>query len=269
MDKMEKINIETALCMAEIDKNDLLPISWLEKGYTASNAVARVSVFRYEHGSPIHTPQPYYGTGWLIGKQHIITNHHVINAREENEPNAEPEDLELQAKHTLVEFHYNPPENLGQKITVDSLQAFCESGSDPDLDFAILKLTQPVRTPLTLNPTYLQTHVNEKHMPVNIIQHPEGGKQMIGCRNNSASRIEKTDVLYYCDTLRGSSGSPVCNDNWLVVALHKCYIDIQTPLMYQGLPVYQVNVGTRIDKIIGYLKANNPKVWMEINASSQ
>ncbi|MCW3999674.1 MAG: serine protease [Candidatus Bathyarchaeota archaeon] len=267
MDKQEKIDREPVHCMAVINENDLVPKSWLEIGCNASNSVARISVFRYEHGLPVQTPLPYYGTGWLIGRQHIITNHHVINAREDGEKNASIEDLALQAKHAIVQFDYNPPLSEGKKLTVDSLQTFCECGSDPDLDFAILKLAQPFRSPLTLNPTYLKLHSSQKQIAVNIIQHPEGGKQMISLRNNSACRLEESDLLYYSDTLFGSSGSPVFNDDWQAIALHKCFMDTPEPLMYQGIPAYQVNMGTRIDKIIEYIKTKSPQVWSEINAN--
>ena len=55
---------------------------------------------------------------------------------------------------------------------------------------------------------------------VNVIQHPNGEPKQLALREN---RIvdELEDFLHYeTDTAPGSSGSPVFNDQWEVVALH-------------------------------------------------
>jgi len=63
---------------------------------------------------------------------------------------------------------------------------------------------------------------------VNVVQHPGGRVKQIAIRNNrlldlpGESDGEKLDpyFLYEADTEKGSSGSPVFNDQWEVVALH-------------------------------------------------
>src|SRR5207302_10369065 len=54
-----------------------------------------------------------------------------------------------------------------------------------------------------------------------IIQHPEGRDKQIAVRNNDIIDISLADVIIYkSDTAQGSSGSPVFNNEWQLIALH-------------------------------------------------
>ena len=55
---------------------------------------------------------------------------------------------------------------------------------------------------------------------LNIIHHPEGDYKQLSIRENKFKKILPTTVWYESDTAPGSSGSPVFNDQWQVVALH-------------------------------------------------
>jgi V8-like Glu-specific endopeptidase len=55
---------------------------------------------------------------------------------------------------------------------------------------------------------------------VTIIQHPSGGPKQIALNENRVTNIYRHYLQYTTDTLPGSSGSPVFNDDWKVVALH-------------------------------------------------
>lgn len=55
---------------------------------------------------------------------------------------------------------------------------------------------------------------------MNIIQHPGGGPKQIGLYHNTVVFAGEGRVQYLTDTLPGSSGAPVFNDTWQVVALH-------------------------------------------------
>jgi endonuclease G, mitochondrial len=61
--------------------------------------------------------------------------------------------------------------------------------------------------------------------PVNIVQHPKGELKQIAIRNNTLLDLPEDPGLdklahYETDTEQGSSGSPVFNDQWEVIALH-------------------------------------------------
>jgi V8-like Glu-specific endopeptidase len=55
---------------------------------------------------------------------------------------------------------------------------------------------------------------------VNIIQHPSGGPKQVALYHNLVTAVGDGRVQYLTDTLPGSSGSPVFNKQWQVVALH-------------------------------------------------
>src|SRR5919202_1710354 len=55
---------------------------------------------------------------------------------------------------------------------------------------------------------------------VNIIQHPGGEPKQLALRENQLVDVLPDFLHYETDTAPGSSGSPVFNDQWEVVALH-------------------------------------------------
>jgi len=55
---------------------------------------------------------------------------------------------------------------------------------------------------------------------VTIIQHPMGGPKQICLTDNKVINIFDGKLQYTTDTMPGSSGSPVFNDQWRVVAIH-------------------------------------------------
>jgi endonuclease G len=255
-----------------IHQDDLLAYRWLQDALDVGNSVARLTITRYEAGQPVSHPGAagpiqYRGTGWLIGQQYVITNHHVINARSSSEPNASESDLELQAVNAQIQFDYDSVGTEGPPVQVDSLIAWSGWNADPSLDFAILKLREAsARTPLTLAPRAL-LEAGSRILPVNIIQHPGGNPKALGIRNNLVSSLEEWELRYFTDTMHGSSGSPVCNDNWQVIALHHATLYVDKKLNFQGKPTAWLNRGVRIDRIIDHLEENYPGEWSEIGAS--
>ena len=61
----------------------------------------------------------------------------------------------------------------------------------------------------------------------------------------------------------GSSGSPVFDDQWRVVALHRGSTMV-TNVQFQGKSVAYVNVGTQLAAIQADLKANYANLWTKI-----
>lgn len=246
-----------------VHKDDMLAFSWLERALTVGKSVARLTVRRYDNG--IASGTLYYGTGWLLGRQYLITNHHVINARTEGENDASEADLRLQATHMQVQFDYDGQNVMGDLIALAELCAWATRNGDTALDYAIVKLAEPsTRMPLTLAPSALIA-LGEKQLPVNVIQHPGGQPKMLGIRNNQVHELTQWELSYFTDTEGGSSGSPVCNDAWHVVALHRRWNQfINQNVVFQGKPTAWDNRGTRIDRIIDDLERNHATLWQDI-----
>ena len=90
---------------------------------------------------------------------------------------------------------------------------------------------------------------------VNILQHPGGGAKRLAMRNNAVARVDDSLIAYWTDTDYGSSGAPVFDDNWQVIALHRAYEE-RSGLTYLGRNVGGANVGSRITKIVEHLSAS-------------
>lgn len=82
-----------------------------------------------------------------------------------------------------------------------------------------------------------------------MLGHPRGRSKRYGIRNNLVSGGTDTDLRYFTDTEFGSSGSPVCNDRWEVVALHRGATYVEG-VQFQGKPTAYVNVGTHLEVIL-------------------
>lgn len=247
----------------EIFRNDLLPIGFLAAAQKVASSVARLIVPRFDNGQPKFRLSGervrYLGTGWLLDQSHIMTNHHVMNARDSLEADASESDLQLQGQNTLVQFDFDSEDADMNEQTVTKLVH-----SNKQLDYAILELTEVTkRSSLTLWQNEVTLPSNQV-IPVNIVQHPGGASKQIGMRNNLAARITDLDLAYFTDTKGGSSGSPVCNDQWQVIALHKASTRMFGALEFQGKTTEWVNIGTRIDRIIEDLKSNHGALWSSI-----
>jgi V8-like Glu-specific endopeptidase len=173
----------------------LLPISWLEIGLQRSRSVAKVK--RADHT---------YGTGFLIRDNWFLTNHHVLGTVDE-------------ARTTIVQFNYQKdtdgrdfePVNFeldpdaGFKTSVEHDWTLVRVKGDANTEWGVLDL-QPV-----------EIKVNDR---ANIIQHPGGEVKQIALYHNIIAYVDNTRVQYLTDTLPGSSGSAVFDDEWRVIALH-------------------------------------------------
>jgi endonuclease G, mitochondrial len=184
---------------------DYIGVAWLEAGRIASNAVARI-IFR--DGRAL-------GTGFLVSERLLLTNNHVITSR----------DL---ATGLLVEFRYEL--RLGEtapapiRFELDP-NAFFETDERDDLDFTLIALGRQLTPGANLAdfgccPISASSAKHSVGEPVTIVQHPDGDYKQVVLRENRIVHRGGTVLHYIADTEGGSSGSPVFNDAWQVVALH-------------------------------------------------
>lgn len=244
-----------------IHQNDMLSFSFLEGGVRAGNAVARLRVIKYINGSPVQGAGgnvTFSGTGWLLSKELLITNHHVINARDETEPDAAISDLNLQGAYMCADFDFNADNMVPVTVYMKSLEAFNE-----ELDFAILRLKEPLnRIPPARFPHEIPP-IAADPLPVNIIQHPFGHAKKVAIRNNHIFKTEYPRVFYFTDTEKGSSGSPVFDDSWRIIALHRAS-QLVEDVNYQGKSTGWVNEGIQLKAIFEWLKTQHASLYGEI-----
>lgn len=246
-------------------RHALLPDSFVALAGLRARSVARLSVTSFEAGAarlfPSGSPIGFFGTGWLIGKRHLITNWHVITARTSGEAEPDAADLALQVAQMKVQFDYVSKDAQPPAAAVKGL-----AHGNRTLDYAVLELAQEEpRDPLPLVAT-LPAIDADNPVAANIIQHPAGEPRQFGIRDNLVAVIQETDLAYFTDTAGGSSGSPVCDDQWRVIALHKASSAQFGNFSFQGKSTAWVNTGTLITAICDDLRQNAPQLWSAVGA---
>lgn len=177
-------------------ESTLLPISFLEVGLQRSKAVARV---RLSDGE--------LGTGFLTVGNIFVTNHHVLKNKE-------------QAGDAVIQFNYqNTASGLDLEPTVFSLAPENGFATSEKEDWTLVPVKGDAgkdwgEIALTQIDNY------EKIKYVNIIQHPGGEPKQIALYHNIVAYADDKVFQYLTDTRPGSSGSPVFDNKWRVVALH-------------------------------------------------
>lgn len=197
---------------------------WLDLALKAANSVARVKL---SNGS---------ASGFLIGDDVFMTNNHVL----ENEADA---------RNSTLQFNYRLLPD-GDSAPWDEWQ--CDPDdlfkTNPDLDYSIVSVKP--KNGQTAGQAWgyfdlrhgVQPQVNQR---VNIIQHPQGRFQQIAFRDNQVKSVETQFMQYLTDTDYGTSGSPVLDDWFNVLALHNQRVrDPNNPNRYYR------NQGFRIDAIL-------------------
>ena len=157
------------------------------------------------------TEKSYTGTGFLIAPNTILTNHHVLYDHEDNV---------RRMRRVSVWFDYEFDKN-GQLRRPEVYECDVETiDGEFSHDWAIVRTRKAVSSAYPIMNLQPKKPV-EVHDYVYIIQHPEGRPKVIALHHNNVEFVDADRVQYKTDTLQGSSGSPVCNEFWEVIALHR------------------------------------------------
>ena len=85
---------------------------------------------------------------------------------------------------------------------------------------------------------------------LNVIQHPRGRRKEVALQSNTVTNIFTNHIRYSTDTEPGSSGSPVLNNAWDLVALHHAAGSKDSSGNWQD------NQGVRVDKIAADIRSS-------------
>ncbi len=250
--------------------------SALEKVINESNAALDVLVWRTRLAEiegrvcRIEIKKKAKGTGFLVGADRVLTNWHVVNKIEEQSATYGPSDVVLRFDYKRLEDGTELSEGreyglvtTGNDWLLDhcpwsavDLQTDPKSGNPgPDeLDYALLRVDG---TPgedaqgekvMAGSPAPPRGHIpfpDEPHdfppdTPLFIVQHPEGAPLKLWLDTKAVIGLYGEDrrVRYHTNTLNGSSGSPVFDQNWNLVALHHSGDPASIlPTYNEGIPI--------------------------------
>ncbi len=241
LDKVSNWNIPdyAELEVLTLEKSTLLPITFLEVGMEKARSVAKVEI---KIGSNTNV-----GTGFLCrfpesNKVYFITNYHVISERNK-------------IPFTNIVFNYEETVAGGIKQTETfkiNKDGIWITSPVHELDVSIFEIINESDTLKNYGYIDLFDVDIPKNEFVNIIQHPGGQSKQLALYHNVVTASSTRTIQYLTDTLKGSSGAPVFNSSWDVVAIHHSgglLKKDEGPLPY-GFK--SRNEGIRINAIINY-----------------
>jgi endonuclease G, mitochondrial len=216
-----------------INTPDFVDVRYLEAGSRASHAVGRVDI-RDHAGRVIG-----FGTGSLVTSRLLLTNHHVL-------PDADT------AAASEIEFNFEDGVD-GQPLKpvafpLDPTTFFL---ADEKLDFALVAVGGSPQdlAAFGCNPPIAAQGKAIAGDFITIVQHPEGQKKQVALRDNRVVDVLDDFLHYEADTQPGSSGSPVFNDQWELVALHHASVPAPD---HPELGKF-VNEGIRVSQLLAFI----------------
>lgn len=192
------------------ETRDFLSVEFLERGLMVNRCVGRVV-------TDLGGGRRSFGTGFMVSPRLLLTNWHVLKTKET-------------AAVSTVEFEYQL-DSMGNPRTPQRfrLEPAAFYLSHRDLDFALVAVEETSSQNKKVQDLGWCRLIPQEGKailgnPVNIIQHPLGEMKQVIIRENKLVDLPPhpldTFAHYEGDTEPGSSGSPVFNDQWEVIALH-------------------------------------------------
>jgi len=236
---------EETLEVLTMEQSTLLHVNFLAKGLRRSKSVGKVEI-------KIGSNRYSVGTGFLFkikGLEDLffITNYHVINDKKYIERTRIIFDYELDIEGNTVPSRSFKIDETGPW--------YCSEIKENDA--TIFKLIDEDDTLTEYGWIELKEIEIAQNDFVNIIQHPEGEMKQISLYHNIVTNTNERVVQYLTDTLKGSSGSPVFNSDWEVVALHHSGGGSKPGEPELPAGIKSRNEGIFINKIIQFVKDNH------------
>jgi V8-like Glu-specific endopeptidase len=222
-------------------------LTWYIRGLDRCRSVARIETEN----------QDGLGTGFLVRgtdlhpdlpKTVLITNGHVI-------PEGLDADAAVVAFHAPSEAHHGP-----QRFRVRR-QWWYASSTAPNVDTTLLELHGLPADVTPVPIARMAPALNPGSAPrAYVIGHPRGLEQpQFSLQDNRILGMNESRLHYRSPTEPGSSGSPVFDKNWDLIALHHAGSMEMTRL--DGQPgLYAANEGILTSAIIDALRENPPQI---------
>lgn len=189
----------------------LQDVGELKAALKRTSAVCRVEI-----------PGGRYGTGFLIARDLVLTNYHVLNF----EGRETEQQMRENALRSRLRFGYISAERgeeaKGQEFMLDPQNPILASSPIAELDFALLRVENKIEQAEDIEPVEYSLDAPSLYTTLNMIQHPEGKTMKLALSGNGVTwKSDDARLIQYATAAaEGSSGSPCFNDEWKVVAIH-------------------------------------------------
>ncbi|WP_209008984.1 trypsin-like serine peptidase [Pseudovibrio japonicus] len=222
--------------------SDIFPINYLSRGATAARSICKVQVYREGH-----IPSGA-GSGFLVAPNLLLTNNHVIRSRKS-----------AARSSAIFRYEMNEEFKLDRGIAFSLTDEIFFTSPSNELDFSFVSVEEDTKEQVALSDFGFlkllpQSGKAVNGEPVSVIHHPNGGLKSLSLRNSKIMSVKDHFITYSSDTLPGSSGAPVLNDQWLPVALH--HRSVAHPSQRNR---WIANRGIRISAILDYLELHASK----------
>ena len=268
-----------------IDEADFLPAHFLEEGAATQRAVARIALRVAHAGLPAGNG---WGTGFMVSPSLLMTNNHVIPTKSFADKVRAEFNYQLDmdgSAETPDRYNFNEDNffytNAALDFTIIRVKAkplfATHLTAVPTVNAGALRrdaMTAAVNNEAIAR-SLTSTHINTNLVPffpripgniwgwiplddgqfyalgehLNVIQHPRGRRKEIALQDNVIDDVRTNHVRYTSDTEPGSSGSPVFDNSWDIVALHHAGGEFSNGKWVN-------NQGVRMDRIVAHLKSN-------------
>jgi V8-like Glu-specific endopeptidase len=210
-------------------RSALLDVGFLASGLAAAAAVCKLIVFGSDGVER-------WGSGFLVAPDLVLSNHHVLFERDGDGP-------AVGVVEAIFRYEEGRP-----AVTIAGLAPTIRG--DRAFDWAAIRLAAP--PPPGCEPMKLgTTRPVSVGDPTFIVQHPGGGPKQVGLYRNEIRYVDDRVVQYLTETRPGSSGSPVCNTRWEVIALHHRSLTADSAVVAEVR-----NQGVRFERVLDGLRSH-------------
>lgn len=219
-----------------LDDSNLLPFAFLRTGDRVGRAVVKIE--RADGAA---------ATGFLVAPRILLTNHHVL-----------PDVSTASGARVLANYESPSDEGPADGTAIVPLDPETLFVTHEELDFTFCGINGLEH--LGTIPARRDSRTVLPSDYVNIIQHPSGRPKEVALQDSRVLKLDHVVVHYCCDTEPGSSGSPVFNNQWKLVAIH--HASVVTELAQGGRKAvgmgpdsWYLNEGVRLSAIALWLES--------------
>jgi len=171
-------------------------------------------------------------TGFLVGKDLILTNWHVMEESDGDDKEANLANMELSFTLSIQ------PARIFRLLNTARGQALVQGSSVAEQDYVLLRVSEDVAGSLGIAPfTFDGSARPVVGQAIHLIQHPGGGALMISVDEDGVTGIFKDagKVQYISTAHAGSSGSPCIDGNKRLIAIHHAEVQRAFGAVREGI----------------------------------